>query len=470
MSAAQRQLLAALPGQRGGATASYRAAAIGPCPRRKQRLSTCRDCPASYTRSGASRACWPAGGQQHRAWSRDRFRAGRRLTARVEPRALRACGTGAGANRPRAARRSGADAAYVEALEPARSELQRAEAAMTATTAGSPATPTPPSSRSLRTANQSASPARPAAWCPAASRPGQPSAPRPAQSAARATRTPPRSARQTEVAGTLVQQESADPGQSGPHRCAVRHHRRAVRRPASAADPRPTHRAVSAAHRLRRGQPIGVTIDRPARQRAFRRGGSGGRCPLALGRIRAPQTQLEGIESAAWALRLVQIEPSLHDLARHAKDLAQASQKRVRVVVQAGSVEIERPVLDSVWQPLLHILRNAIDHGIEPPPERQAQNKPSEANLVLHAEAAGPQVILTVSDDGRGINREDVRRAAIARGMLPANHPAKRTADLRSALPARLFTRSTVSELSGRGVGLDVVRSQVLRGWAAAFR
>lgn len=176
------------------------------------------------------------------------------------------------------------------------------------------------------------------------------------------------------------------------------------------------------------------------------------------------QTQLEGIESAAWALRLVQIEPSLHDLARHAKDLAQASQKRVRVIVQAGSVEIERPILDAVWQPLLHILRNAIDHGIEPPHERQEQSKPVEATLTLHAEAAGPVVVLTVTDDGRGIVREDVRRAAILRGLLPVNHPPlteQQTFDL--LFQHGFSTRNAVSELSGRGVGLDVVRTQVQR-------
>ncbi len=176
------------------------------------------------------------------------------------------------------------------------------------------------------------------------------------------------------------------------------------------------------------------------------------------------QNQLEGIESAAWALRLVQIEPSLHDLARHTKDLAQASQKRVRVIVQTASVEIERPVLDTVWQPLLHILRNAIDHGIESPAERQEQNKPSEATIVLHAEAAGPFVLLTVTDDGRGIVREDVRRAAIARGLLPISHPPlteQQTFDL--LFQHGFSTRSAVSELSGRGVGLDIVRSSVQR-------
>lgn len=176
------------------------------------------------------------------------------------------------------------------------------------------------------------------------------------------------------------------------------------------------------------------------------------------------QTQLEGIESAAWALRLVQIEPSLHDLARHAKDLAQASQKRVRVIVQAGSVEIERPILDAVWQPLLHILRNAIDHGIEPPHERQEQSKPVEATLTLHAESAGPVVVLTVTDDGRGIVREDVRRAAILRGLLPVSHPPlteQQTFDL--LFQHGFSTRNAVSELSGRGVGLDVVRTQVQR-------
>lgn len=176
------------------------------------------------------------------------------------------------------------------------------------------------------------------------------------------------------------------------------------------------------------------------------------------------QSLLDGIESSAWALRLVQIEPSLHDLAAHAKDLAQASNKRVRVSVQAGSVEIERPVLDTIWEPLLHILRNAIDHGIESPEEREAQGKPTEATLTIHAESAGPVVMLTVTDDGRGIAREDVRRAAILRGLLPANHPPLSEQQAFELLFQHGFsTRSAISELSGRGVGLDIVRSRVQR-------
>ena len=176
------------------------------------------------------------------------------------------------------------------------------------------------------------------------------------------------------------------------------------------------------------------------------------------------QNLLDGIESAAWALRLVQIEPSLHELAVHAKELAQASSKRVRVTVQAGSVEIERPVLDTVWEPLLHILRNAIDHGIEPPDVRLSQGKPAEAMLSIHAESAGPVVTLMVTDDGRGIAREDVRQAAILRGLLPPNHPPlteQQTFDL--LFQHGFSTRSAISELSGRGVGLDIVRSRVQR-------
>ena len=359
----------------------------------------------------------------------------------------------------------GADAAYVEALEPARSELQRAEAAMTATAAASPATPTPPSSRSLRTAQPSAGPV-PAGDVVTVT-PAGPANPAPPPSPERGKSDEPQSAltETTEAPETLVQQGErwiqvkADridalcgtiAELSAGLRALRTHARRTVQSTPRIASEEASATALLSSDLIESQPSVQAAAAADARS--------------LLEEFERVQTQLEGIESAAWALRLVQIEPSLHDLARHAKDLAQASQKRVRVVVQAGSVEIERPVLDSVWQPLLHILRNAIDHGIEPPPERQAQNKPSEANLVLHAEAAGPQVILTVSDDGRGIDREAVRRAAIARGLLPANHPPlteQQTFDL--LFQHGFSTRSTVSELSGRGVGLDVVRSQVLR-------
>lgn len=172
------------------------------------------------------------------------------------------------------------------------------------------------------------------------------------------------------------------------------------------------------------------------------------------------RAQLDEIESAAWALRIIQIEPQLHDLARHAKEIASTQSKRVRVSVSAGNVEIERPILDLIWEPLLHVVRNAVDHGIESPAERAP--KPAEATLTLHAESVGQMVALTVSDDGRGIHRDEVIAMAVQRGLLPAGHNPLNDQQVYDLLFHHGFsTRTSVSELSGRGIGLDIVRTRV---------
>ncbi len=171
--------------------------------------------------------------------------------------------------------------------------------------------------------------------------------------------------------------------------------------------------------------------------------------------------QLEDVAGAAWALRLVPVEPVLADLARHVRELADAQQKRVRVTVDSGGAQVEQRVLDDLWEPLVHLVRNAVDHGVEPPAERG--RKGEEAILALAAEAVGSTVSITVSDDGRGVDTEQVRAVAVERALVTAEAAAALTRE--QALDLLFLhgfsTRAEVSDLSGRGVGLDVVRRAV---------
>jgi two-component system chemotaxis sensor kinase CheA/two-component system sensor histidine kinase and response regulator WspE len=173
------------------------------------------------------------------------------------------------------------------------------------------------------------------------------------------------------------------------------------------------------------------------------------------------RAQLEDVTSASWALRLVPVEPVLGELLRHARELATAQGKRLRVVVEAARAQVERSVLDELWEGLLHLTRNAIDHGIEPPPERAP--KPVEASLTLRAEPVGSNVVFTISDDGRGVDPALVRAAAVKRGRLrPAEAETLSDDDTLELLFEHGFsTRAEVGEISGRGVGLDVVRAVV---------
>ena len=150
----------------------------------------------------------------------------------------------------------------------------------------------------------------------------------------------------------------------------------------------------------------------------------------------------------------------LTELVRYARTLAEEQGKVVRVTLQGGDAQLERSVLDTLADPLLHLVRNAVDHGIEPPNERGAKG---EARLTISAEAASANVVFVIADDGRGIDPAKVRGAAIARGLLDADSAEGLSQkDVLEFLFLHGFsTRTQVTELSGRGVGLDVVRSSV---------
>jgi two-component system chemotaxis sensor kinase CheA len=155
------------------------------------------------------------------------------------------------------------------------------------------------------------------------------------------------------------------------------------------------------------------------------------------------------------------LEPMLHELAQHARAMAARQDKQLQVVVSPGGVEIERGVAPELWDSLLHLVQNAVDHGIETVSERGS--KPALARLVLSAELRGSGVILRVEDDGRGVDPEQVRRSAVTRGVAQATDYGAASDQQMYAL---LFEHgfSTLAEAgptSGRGVGLDVVKRRI---------
>jgi two-component system, chemotaxis family, sensor kinase CheA len=149
-------------------------------------------------------------------------------------------------------------------------------------------------------------------------------------------------------------------------------------------------------------------------------------------------------------------------LERSARDLAFAAGKRVRLEVHGGALELDRSLLQSLREPLLHLVRNAVAHGLESPSARREAGKPEEGLVTLTARLLGGRVQVVVEDDGRGLDLESIRERARARG-LPVMEDA---GDVRLIFFSGLSTAESVTAVSGRGVGLDVVRSQVeaLRG------
>ena len=157
---------------------------------------------------------------------------------------------------------------------------------------------------------------------------------------------------------------------------------------------------------------------------------------------------------------------SLADRFRRALwDLNQRYNKQVKFVVQGGETEIDRAILDALYDPLLHLIRNAFDHGQESPSDRQKQGKSPQGKVILKATHSGTTVIITVTDDGRGIDLAKVKTIAERKGLLSSPNPSPQEC-LNCLFVPGFSTATQAGELSGRGVGLDVVKGQVenLRG------
>jgi chemotaxis protein histidine kinase CheA/ActR/RegA family two-component response regulator len=169
----------------------------------------------------------------------------------------------------------------------------------------------------------------------------------------------------------------------------------------------------------------------------------------------------EGQLDSLIALQVQPIEPYLQGLARHATELAASMDKRVEVEVVAPGVRLDRRILGTLRESFLHLVRNAVDHGIETVAERGAAGKPEVASIVLTAEAEGERVRIAVVDDGRGIDPDDVRRRAREVGLDVTDVDDEGVVQL--LLRPGFTTRSEATEISGRGIGLDAV-SEAVRG------
>ena len=155
--------------------------------------------------------------------------------------------------------------------------------------------------------------------------------------------------------------------------------------------------------------------------------------------------------------RMVPVGPLFHQQLRHVRDLARAQGKQVQLRIEGDEVEVDTAIVEHVRDPLTHMIRNAVDHGIEPPEERVRRGKPAAGQLLLRAFHEGGSIVVQLSDDGAGLDRARIAEKARARGL--AVEPGD--ALLRLVLEPGFSTSERVTEVSGRGVGLDVVRRNV---------
>jgi two-component system chemotaxis sensor kinase CheA len=169
------------------------------------------------------------------------------------------------------------------------------------------------------------------------------------------------------------------------------------------------------------------------------------------------------LQMRALDLRTTPLLRIVEPLPRMARDVAQRIGKRVEVEIRGGELELDRSILDRLSDPLVHLLRNAVDHGIEAPEQRAAAGKPETGRIAIDARREKDSIHIAVRDDGAGVDLEAVRARAVQLGLVHG--------DIAEDLPAQelaafLFhpgfsTMDSVSELSGRGVGMDAVRATI---------
>jgi len=166
------------------------------------------------------------------------------------------------------------------------------------------------------------------------------------------------------------------------------------------------------------------------------------------------------------SVRMTPIGAVFSRFTRLARDLSKSSRKEVTLVTEGADTELDKTVVDRLGEALVHIMRNSVDHGIEPPDERMAAGKPRAGTIKLAAVQKGDRAVITVTDDGRGLDEAAIKAKAVEKGLIPPGADIRGHRLLDLIFAPGFSTAKEVSNVSGRGVGLDVVKREVesLRG------
>ncbi|MHA7581251.1 chemotaxis protein CheW [Paenibacillus vandeheii] len=169
------------------------------------------------------------------------------------------------------------------------------------------------------------------------------------------------------------------------------------------------------------------------------------------------------LQNIVLKLRMVPVDTVFNRFPRMIRDLAKTLDKKIDLVITGAETELDRTVIDEIGDPLVHLLRNAVDHGVESIAERVAAGKPELGTVNLRAFHSGNHVFIEIEDDGKGIYRDNLLRTAVKRGVVTEEQGAKMSDDeVNQLLFAPGFsTADKISDISGRGVGLDVVKSKI---------
>jgi len=173
------------------------------------------------------------------------------------------------------------------------------------------------------------------------------------------------------------------------------------------------------------------------------------------------ERRLEELQKGVMDVRMVPVAQLFDKMLRIVRQVAKSQAKKVVLDIQGADTELDKLIVEDLSDPLQHIIRNAIDHGIESAAERKAAGKPEVSTLRLSASQKGNHVVIEVADDGRGIDPAVIRKKAIKKGLISANAELTREDIYDLVFMPGFSTRDEVSELSGRGVGMDVVKNNI---------
>ena len=172
------------------------------------------------------------------------------------------------------------------------------------------------------------------------------------------------------------------------------------------------------------------------------------------------------LQDLSMSMRMVPLRPTFQKLARVVRDTAAKAGKQVQFITEGDDVEIDRNMVDRLGDPLVHMVRNAVDHGVEAPDKRQAAGKPSVGIVRLHAYHASGNVVVELKDDGNGLHRDKIAKKAVEKGLIESDKGLTDSEVFNLIFAPGFSTAEKITDISGRGVGMDVVRRnlEAIRG------
>jgi two-component system chemotaxis sensor kinase CheA len=179
--------------------------------------------------------------------------------------------------------------------------------------------------------------------------------------------------------------------------------------------------------------------------------------------VRHVETVSSHMQETVMDLRMLPIRHVFERFPRLVRDLAREQGKEIELILEGEDSRVDKAIIDEIGEPLVHMIRNAVDHGIERPAERKARGKTPTGTILLSASQESSHVLITIMDDGAGIDAAAVRRKAVARGLLRGEESVADRDLVQLVFTPGFSTTEQVSELSGRGVGLDVVLKSIER-------